>query len=136
HHATRGHLAWGVGCPIDVIGTGGVMAVRAVEPQGCAHDSHGPHEVVHRDSLERLNVLECLLRQHPPRTRRLPGRLGMQPGGGTCPDKAQGDDDRPVANDFRYGELHPEYPRDSEYPRDPTASEKKGGIIREPTTLA
>jgi hypothetical protein len=39
------------------------VTIRAVELEGGRHDSHRPEEIVHRNSLEHLDILEDLFRQ-------------------------------------------------------------------------
>jgi hypothetical protein len=62
-HLPRGPLDRIVGRPIDVVGAGRFVTVGAVERERRAHDAHRAHEVVHRDALEHLDVLECFIRQ-------------------------------------------------------------------------
>src|SRR5262249_1381185 len=62
HHTPCHGLSWSGGLPSNLIGAGSCVAVGAAKPKGCGHDSHGSHEIVHRDSLQRLDILEDFLR--------------------------------------------------------------------------
>ena len=62
HHSARPDLLGCVGCPIDFLGAGSFVTIRAVKTEGGAHDAHGPHEIVYGHVLQHLNVLEDRVR--------------------------------------------------------------------------
>src|SRR5262249_46327356 len=70
HHAARHHLLGSIGCPVYLLGAGSGMAIRTVKTQGGAHDTHSPHEVIQRDTLQHLHVLEHCVRSVRCRLRR------------------------------------------------------------------
>src|SRR5262249_41910057 len=74
HHAGS-DFSGGVSGPIDLFGSGILVAIRTVELQSSGHDSHGLHEIVDGNSFESLNVFEDLFRHERPLLRRsLSGR--------------------------------------------------------------
>src|SRR5437867_12780674 len=62
-HAAREHFFGSVGRPIHPSSTGPDVTIRAVELKRSRHEAHRLDEIVHGNSLERLDVLEDLLRE-------------------------------------------------------------------------
>src|ERR1700736_936035 len=62
-HSPRGLLAWVVvGVFLPVATALGAMAIGAGLTQGSGEESHGGHELVHRNAFEHADVFEGLLR--------------------------------------------------------------------------
>ena len=62
HHRARRPLSRSIRRPIYLVRAGPNVTIRAVELKGGRHDPHRPQEIVHGNSLERLDVLEDLFR--------------------------------------------------------------------------
>src|SRR5260370_8049645 len=63
HHPAGDHFSLSIRGPIDAVGTGPGMTLRAVKAQGSGHYSHGPHEIVHGNSSQHLAIVETLFPQ-------------------------------------------------------------------------
>jgi hypothetical protein len=74
HHVACHSFSRSIRSPIYLIGAGANMAVRAIELKGRRHESHRLQEIVYRDSLQRLNIFEDLLRHERFVLLRGPGR--------------------------------------------------------------
>ena len=61
-HVARHPLPRSIRRPIDFVGAGADVTIRAIELKGRRHESHCLHEIVDRDSLEGLDVFENLVR--------------------------------------------------------------------------
>ncbi len=72
HHSPRDHFSLRIRCPIYAVGTGAGMTFRTVKAQRSRHNPHGPHEIVHGNSPQHLDIMERLFRQL-----RLRGRGGL-----------------------------------------------------------
>src|SRR5262249_11350229 len=62
-HRARHSLSRGIRWPVDLVRARTDVTIGAVELEGGRHDSHRPQEIVYRNSLEHLDILEDLFRQ-------------------------------------------------------------------------
>ena len=62
HHRARHPLSRSICGPIYLVRASPNMTIRAVELKGSRHDPHRLQEIVYRNSLKRLDVLEDLFR--------------------------------------------------------------------------
>ena len=66
-HRARRLLPRGIVFPLRIRRAGAGVAVAAAQAQRGREDAHGPHELVDRNALEHLNVLEDLVGRQLPR---------------------------------------------------------------------
>ena len=62
HHSARPDLLGCVGRPVDFLGAGTFVTIRAIETKGSAHEAHRPHKIVQGHALHDLDVLEDCVR--------------------------------------------------------------------------